>query len=176
MLRPERPWRSADEDPSAAAEKLFQEDPGFFDSWERAASFVADREVFPCAIEVQAATELVDLTADSLTVGLAWDGASVLEAMPRQIQAGQITKFDVPAQKGDRLEVWVSGFDKFGSARVLAPDVADRRETERRESTKPPDPFDPEDLTTKIVTALALVAVIAGIVLFARSQGGGGGA
>lgn len=177
ILRPE---------PSAAqrALGLFGEDaedraakllgtPGMFDSWRRVQTFdvqggqIDGVPVSNASIEVTAAPEAVDLTQDALTVALLWDDAQALEAGPKDVQAGGIVRLDVSAERGNKLEVWVSGWDSFGSARVLRRGEADERERERAAADQEAaqDRFNPSDFLKGGGAVFAVVGLVALVIL-----------
>jgi hypothetical protein len=165
----------------ANATKLFG-DPGIFDSWQRSASFDMAGVLAPFAVEVVAEKAVFDLESDALSVGLAWDDASLLEARPVDLQSGGAGEtpgsfvFRINAVRGRTLEVWTSGFDKFGSARIISSADASTIEKEKADEAKKPaivDPSKPAEGLTKIglVVAAVIAAVVLGPILFRRVVG-----
>ncbi len=154
------------------AEKILG-DPGFLDSWRRVQSFDVSGGLLDgvpasqASIEVTAAHEVVDLTQDALSVALLWDDATALETGPKQVQAGGIVRLDVTAERGNRLEVWVAGWDSFGAARVLRRGDAEERERERAaaEQAAAKDVPQLSDLLKGGGAVFALVGLVALVIL-----------
>lgn len=177
ILRPEpsaaqRALRLFGEDAEDRAEKWLGT-PGMFDSWRRVQTFdvrggqLDGVPVSNASIEVTAAPEVVDLTQDALSVALLWDDALAFEAGPKEIQAGGIARLDVSSERGDKLEVWVSGWDSFGSARVLRRSEADERERERAAADQEAaqDRFNPSDFLKGGGAVFAVVGLVALVIL-----------
>lgn len=140
-------------------------DPGFFDAWQKVATFDVDAQGLraPFAVEVVAEKAIFDTDADALSVGLLWDDATIKETGPVDIQAHGAGEspgsaiLRVSAVRGRKLEVWTSGFDKFGSARVVtAQEAVAIEEKKGEEAKKPPG----EDLVEKVIIAAAVVLAL----------------
>lgn len=172
IFRPASIVRSADEvlasDGPKRAENLLGAS-GFFDSWRKVASFPADGLDFPLVVEVTTGEAIFDTTLDKLSVGVLWDDATALAAAAIDLQVPQTGFLTVGERKGNRLEVWASGEDPFGNARILDPRTADQKLAEQQQKLSERSS---DAVLDKIVDKIGIIgivaAVIAGVILFVK--------
>jgi hypothetical protein len=167
ILRPDRAFMSLDGSPEERAERLLG-DPGWFDSWERAARIDVSGVSAPFAVEVDAQSAVFDLSTDSLAVALLWGDAETVGGGPIEIQAGQTGVIQVSRKLSDRLEVWTSGGDFFASARIVS--KSEGEQTAREEKADNADKYKPKlpdfdlDPSTILIGALVLATLAFAVV------------
>ena len=157
-----------------AEEKLGSSGP--LDSWRRAAVFDVSGQRAPFAVEIVAEQELYDTSFDELAAGLLWDDASALAHPPVSLNAGM--KGDAPSRailyvsdvKGQKLELWTSGFDVLASARIVSKAEGDNlARLAAAEAGQPKQsPVDALFKGAGAVVAVVAVLVVGALVLRAR--------
>lgn len=118
----------------------------------------------PFAVAVQALDTMTTLGVP-VRVGLAWDGATVLEAPAVPIPAGTTAVFRVSSTKGRKLEVWSDAAKFLVNARVTSLRDADVTEKTQEVGQAAPPPGELARTTVKTVVGGAVVVGVIALIL-----------